>query len=68
MPYISSLSIDWHGVLDLCQKLISRYKALLSPLNIVMIKLYQEKLEAELELQRWNGALETAEHLLQPYQ
>ena len=59
---------DWQGVIDLSQQLISEYKALLSPLNIVMIKLHQEALEARLELQQWTEALETAEQLLKPYQ
>ena len=59
---------DWQGVLDSCQLLISRYKALLSPLNVVMIKLRQELLEARLESQQWTEALETAEALIIPYQ
>lgn len=59
---------DWQGVLDHCHPLITQYEALLSPLNIVMIKLHQEVLEARLELRTWTEALETAEVLLIPYQ
>ena len=59
---------DWQGILDCCQLLLSQYEALLSPLNIVIIKLHQEVLGARLELQQWTEALETAEVLLKPYQ
>ena len=65
---MSSLpSVEWQGVMDVCQKLIFQYKSVLSQLNIAMIKLHQESLEAQLELQRWDEALKTAEYLLKPY-
>ena len=59
---------DWQSVLSLCQGLYTRYSSLLSPLNIVKIKLLQEILEAQLEVQKWTEALDTAELLLKPYQ
>lgn len=67
LAHIYPCHADWLGVTDLCQQHLSQYASLLGPLNIVMVKLHQEMLEARLELQQWTKALETAEQLLKPY-
>ena len=54
--------------MDCCKELLSSNASLLGPLNVLMVKLYQETFDAQLELEQWSDALATAEQLLTPYQ
>ena len=55
-------------MIDCCKEVLSSNASLLSPLNVLMVKLHEEVFDAQLELQQWTLALETAEQLLTPYQ
>ena len=65
VPY--SLHTDWEGVDLLCEQLLVKYTPLLSPLNVVIVKLLMALIDSKSHLKKWPEALRVGLQLLKAY-